>query len=231
MIISLKIFFVIFLICAAALGICRHPFAEPLFSSTVSKNQTNVAPDRIEHTQTETAEQPGLLRSSTTKFARANSTYPIVTAPKVAQTDAPTISSVVLAIPSRNASFADTRKEEPQLIGKIVDLPPEYRVCRINNPPPKFHSAPPKLANINLKMEYQCTGEPYDDYIQMRQNPFVMQKRVSNPGTKWGTRKSILPQTYNATTKDILVLGNSHTRVSLFISWPKCCAISLLEVS
>lgn len=60
---------------------------------------------------------------------------------------------------------------------------------------------------IGISPTYQCAGRPYQEYMLHNQLPFVLNKTLEE-NSEWGRRPSILP----AANKNILIIGNSHTR-------------------
>jgi len=69
---------------------------------------------------------------------------------------------------------------------RVYDLPAPYKICRLDHPPPppegQLRLTPdtsPVLANIGIDFRYQCNGPLYEEYMQLYQFPFVLQKAVT----------------------------------------------------
>ena len=97
---------------------------------------------------------------------------------------------------------------------RVLDLPADFRICRLNDALPVMGQDSAPQVRFQQVLEYQCTGQPYDDFLQLKQFPYVLEKHASNPKLHWGKRQSILPPSNSRenTNKNLLVVGNSHTR-------------------
>jgi hypothetical protein len=136
----------------------------------------------------------------------------------VEPTDAPSVT------PTTTATSSPTYA--PTTDGPVLDLPKEFHVCRLNDPPPVFGETPIKvqnatsyLRNVNMTFRYQCAGPIYDNFIQTYQYPMVRKRHREFPN--WGTRNTIVPppppndnhnDNSNSNDRHILIVGNSHTR-------------------
>jgi hypothetical protein len=108
------------------------------------------------------------------------------------------------------------QQDEEKRDDDYFPLPPQFRVCRIENPEPQFKATKltlgdsPVMTRVQQLFRYQCAGPPYEDYMTKHQFPFVLERHKQEPTLQWGTRPSILP--LQSKNKKILVIGNSHTR-------------------
>lgn len=125
----------------------------------------------------------------------------------------------------------DDEKGKEDNGSRVLDLPADFRVCRLNDAAPVMGQEAAQQTRFEQILEYQCTGQPYDDFLQLHQFPLVLQKHASNPRLQWGKRQSILPSTSNnnSTNTTLLVVGNSHTR-QLFASFQCQYADQLVSV-
>ena len=119
------------------------------------------------------------------------------------------------ATPNSNFTvLEDDDKGNEDTSGRVLDLDDDFRVCRLNDAAPVMGQEAARQTRFEQIIEYQCTGQPYDDFLQLRQFPLVLKKHASSPKLQWGKRQSILPPASNNNTINttILVVGNSHTR-------------------
>jgi hypothetical protein len=84
----------------------------------------------------------------------------------------------------------------------------DYKYCQII-PEPQVDQHRVRMEQVAPAMDlwYQCSGQPYNEYMDLVWTQVVQAKHQADPTSLWGKRPTPVPP-----GKTILVMGNSHTR-------------------
>lgn len=129
------------------------------------------------------------------------------------------------AVAARNNTKANTKTEAAtvprDLLQDTAGPLKDFKRClipvpkQIGNPAAKIKGLAPFLS-----LDYQCTGEPYEQFAEYLLEPFIIQRVATaqdnanvniTRSPSWGRRNRLLPYRSDQTTRSILILGNSHT--------------------